>query len=78
MFNQEQVIKLWLHEAERVFGDRLLESDLEPFNVIISEVLKTQFKQNQKQISNNNFLVFGNFCPITLKIDGNDKKLVGK
>jgi len=46
MFNQEQVIKLWLHEAERVFGDRLLESDLEPFNVIISEVLKTQFKQN--------------------------------
>lgn len=46
MFNQEQVIKLWLHEAERVFGDRLLESDLEPFNGIISEVLKTQFKQS--------------------------------
>jgi len=78
MFSVDQVTKLWLHESERVFADRLLENDLDSFNAIVSEVLKTNFKQNHKTISNNNFLVFGNFCPVVLKIDGNDKKVVGK
>jgi len=60
MYNSEQVIKIWLHESERVFGDRLLENDIPTFNNLITDILKKSYAQSYKSISNNGFLVFGN------------------
>jgi len=45
MFSPEQVIKLWTHESERVFADRLLESDLPAIGVMVTDVLKKTFNQ---------------------------------
>mmetsp|Transcript_13621 Transcript_13621/g.11394 ORF Transcript_13621/g.11394 Transcript_13621/m.11394 type:complete len:93 (+) Transcript_13621:313-591(+) len=78
MFDKNQVTKLWVHESERIFSDRLLENDLVKFNEIITDVLKRGFGDNYKTTTNNGMLIFGNFCPVTVKIDGNDKKLINK
>jgi len=78
MFNKEQVTKLWLHECERIFSDRLLENDLPKFNEIVTDMLKKGFGENYKTTSNNGMLFFGNFCPVTVKVEGNDKKIIGK
>lgn len=69
---------MWLHECERIFSDRLLESDLSKFNEIITDILKKGFGENYKTVSNNGLLMFGNFCPVTVKVDGQDKKIVSK
>jgi hypothetical protein len=69
---------LWVHESERVFSDRLLEHDLSKFNEIITGITKTGFGENYKSVSNNGLLIFGSFSPVTVKIDGQDKKLVNK
>jgi len=46
MFDKNQVTKLWVHESERIFSDRLLENDLVKFNEIITDVLKRGFGDN--------------------------------
>jgi dynein heavy chain len=43
--NQNKVVRLWLHEASRVFGDRLVsESDQDRFNELITEASKRNFE----------------------------------
>ncbi|MCP4294110.1 MAG: hypothetical protein GY786_00710 [Proteobacteria bacterium] len=38
------MIKLWIHESERVYGDRLVSSaDLAKFNQCLFEVVKKNF-----------------------------------
>jgi len=41
-------------------------------------MLKKGFGENYKTTSNNGMLFFGNFCPVTVKVEGNDKKIIGK
>lgn len=46
MFDKTQITKLWIHESERVFSDRLLEHDLPKFTEIISAITKSGFGDN--------------------------------
>jgi dynein heavy chain len=42
----EKIAKLWLHESERVYGDRLVSvSDLKKYRVLAAELSKKQFSK---------------------------------
>lgn len=41
-----KVVRLWLHECERVFRDRMVsDSDIEKYQEFVSAALKTAFKE---------------------------------
>jgi len=59
LYDCDQIIKIWLHESERIFYDRLLIEDQNEFNKIVSDILKKSYNTNYNEISNNNWLIFG-------------------
>jgi len=59
LYNADQIIKIWLHESERIFYDRLLNEDQNEFNKIVSEILKKSFSTNYNDVSNYNWLIYG-------------------
>lgn len=56
MYDKTQITKLWIHESERVFSDRLLEHDIINFKEIISAITKSGFQENYKTVTNNEML----------------------
>jgi len=46
LYNSDQVIKLWVHESERVFSDRLLIDDSSNFAGLMTDILKKAFSKN--------------------------------
>lgn len=42
---QTELVRLWLHEAERVYRDKLVDvKDMEAYDKLLSELLKRQFE----------------------------------
>ena len=61
---QVQMIKLWVHECQRVFQDRLInEADREYFDKVLSEAVSTFFHRNLKEIVTDGHLLFASFMP---------------
>jgi dynein heavy chain, axonemal len=61
------MIKLWVHECERVFQDRLISTqDREYFDNLIQDSLKQFFTKEFNQISLNKPLLFASFLPTTI------------
>jgi len=65
-----QFLKLWTHECNRIYQDRLKQNDIAKYEDIISQVHDEIFKQKTETISNG-FLYFGNFYPQQNNNDNN-------
>ena len=58
-------IKLWIHESERVFKDRLVSiEDRTNFNILISGILKSTFRREYDNVTKGKQILFGDFCPV--------------
>ncbi|KAL0220777.1 hypothetical protein RCL1_000631 [Eukaryota sp. TZLM3-RCL] len=64
-YNKESIIKLWVHECLRVFGDRLVNSeDLNKFQEFMSDQLSEKFSSSWKKVCSKSGLppMFSNFA----------------
>lgn len=69
--------KLWIHESQRVFSDRLInEEDKQVFEGLMSDVMKKELKRDYSIFSNKTIL-FGNFIPTIPNEDPNKPLLEG-
>ncbi|GLG99541.1 Dynein heavy chain, cytoplasmic [Gryllus bimaculatus] len=52
LVNESAFIRLWMHEAMRVYGDKLVdENDIESFNRIINDIVRKGFEQiNENEV----------------------------
>jgi len=67
-------IKLWIHECERVFKDRLInEADIAQYETIIANVMKQVFRRDYPSYAKDGPIIFGNYVP-TLFIDNDNTK----
>jgi dynein heavy chain len=59
-------IKLWIHECDRVFKDRLInEKDISAYETIITNVIKQTFRRDYSGYNNKqNPIIFGNYIPM--------------
>jgi dynein heavy chain len=61
----DNLIKLWVHESERIYGDRLVSADnLTTYKALVADIVKKQFaKYNLSKYftSNPEPLVFAQF-----------------
>jgi dynein heavy chain, axonemal len=66
--DEKALIRLWAHECERVFHDRLInEEDRGVFHVTLGELVKTHFKKDWKAPDvrgTNKTILFGNFVNV--------------
>lgn len=72
--DDNEMIKLWIHECERVFKDRLTnEYDRSTYDGLISTVMKNTIKRSYETYTRNNIILFGNFVDMIYR--DNDKSL---
>lgn len=49
--NQTEMIRLWMHEASRVYGDKLVDgSDIDSFNKILLDIVKKSFEELDEDV----------------------------
>jgi len=59
------MIKLWAHECQRVFQDRLISiEDREKFQGLLSQVTKEKFKREWSGLVKVEPLLFASFVPL--------------
>ena len=64
MKNENDFIKLWLHESERVFKDRLInESDRNLYDDMLSSIMKDFLKRDYINFTKEGNILFGDFVP---------------
>lgn len=60
--NQTELIRLWMHEATRVYGDKLVDnSDIESFNKILHDIVKKSFEELDESVFHKP-LIFSHFA----------------
>lgn len=58
-------IKLWCHESQRVYRDRLVDNiDILKFDKILAEVMNTDLRRDYYGLTKNKPILFCNFVPI--------------
>ena len=58
------MIKLWIHECQRVFQDRLISlEDREYFNEVLKSAVKTHFNREIQEVVTQKPLLFASFIP---------------
>ena len=60
----DKMVKLWIHEASRVFHDRLINNDDKKwFTTLVSDMVKTVFRQEwtHADLFEGKPLIFGDF-----------------
>lgn len=63
MYVVKQVLKCWVHENSRVFGDRLIcEEDRQWLKQLLLQQTENNFGLGEAQIFTNERLVFADFC----------------
>lgn len=66
MKDDNSFVKLWIHECERVFKDRLInESDITQYEAIIANVMKQTYRREYASYTKNGTILFGSFVPLT-------------
>jgi len=72
--NEDDFLRLWLHECQRVFQDRLInEEDQRKFQEIIEKVLESNFSHKKwKKVVPNEPLLFCNYLKTGYYIEVND------
>ena len=69
------MIKLWAHECQRIFQDRLInESDRAKFDDLLKEIIKDKFKREWKSIVEVEPLLFASFVPTIYPDNDTTKK----
>lgn len=59
------MLKLWAHECQRVFQDRLInQGDRDHFQDILTKQIKDKFKKEWSNIVQVEPLIFGSFVPM--------------
>lgn len=59
------MIKLWAHECQRVFQDRLISNeDRDKFQAIVVQIMKEKFKRDWNSIVKVEPLLFASFVPL--------------
>ena len=62
--------KLWFHECQRVFADRLVnDQDRAWFDDLLKECLVSDFETTYEQVVTGEMLVYGDFMVTNLFID---------
>ncbi|XP_060520898.1 dynein beta chain, ciliary-like [Cylas formicarius] len=60
--NQSSLIRLWMHEANRVYGDKLVERrDMDTFNKLMIETVKKGFEELDENVVFEKPLIFCHF-----------------
>ncbi|KAJ8974478.1 hypothetical protein NQ317_016132 [Molorchus minor] len=61
--SQVQIVRLWMHESSRVYGDKLVETkDMESFDKIVGEVVKKGFPEMDEAAIMETPLIFCHFA----------------
>lgn len=69
------MIKLWAHECQRIFQDRLInDSDRSKFDDLLKEIIKEKFKREWKSIVEVEPLLFASFVPTVYPDNDTTKK----
>lgn len=75
---EDLMIKLWAHECQRVFQDRLIsDEDRDKFQTILVGVTKEKFKRDWKSIVKVEPLLFASFVPLVPAAPDSAKLLTG-
>lgn len=73
--DEVEYIKLWIHECERVFKDRLINNDdRNNFDKILAESMKTHFRRELHSFTNKGSILFTNFVPYIYPDNDNTKQ----
>ncbi len=72
---ENDMVKLWAHECQRVFQDRLIsEQDRVKFDDTLKEIIKDKFKREWKTIVEVEPLLFASFVPLVYPEGDTTKK----
>ncbi|CAG9332270.1 unnamed protein product [Blepharisma stoltei] len=71
---EADLIRLWAHECQRVFQDRLINNkDREYFNDLLKESMKKYFRRSWEDVVTVTPLLFGSFIPMISREEGKAK-----
>jgi dynein heavy chain, axonemal len=66
-----QLIRMWIHENKRVFGDRLIDNiDRDWLDGLLNSEVEKTFNLTTKQVYNSERLIFGDYMD---GIDGDNR-----
>jgi dynein heavy chain len=73
------LIKLWIHECERVFKDRLVdENDRSHYDSLITNVMRSVMKRSYESYNKEGSILFGSFMPFVYSDAEGNKKVIDK
>lgn len=68
LYNNDTMVKLWIHECSRVFGDRLVnEADIKIFDNVICSVISEEYNTKYDKVVKYRPLLFGTFMKVQNK-----------
>ena len=72
--NEVDLIKLWIHECDRVFKDRLVNDiDRTTYEQTLSTIMKSSMKRDYLSYLKDGSIIFGDFVPM-IRYDNDPKK----
>jgi dynein heavy chain len=75
LVKDDDIVKLWSHECQRVFADRLIsQQDRDDFMAMLKTKVKERFKKDYEKIVEVKPLLFASFVPTLYREDDVEKK----
>ncbi|KAJ8728552.1 hypothetical protein PYW07_006248 [Mythimna separata] len=63
--DEDEVIRLWYHEHQRVYQDRLVnDADREWFTNLVQKKIRSEFKKDPEELLKDRLMLFGDFMDI--------------
>jgi len=77
LLEENDLIKLFVHESERIFKDRLIDKkDRDSFDRLIADVCKSNLRRDYHNLTKEGPILFGDFVPVVVNPEAEKSKQI--